>query len=91
MDDTFLIHATVQLSPGGRVVIPARMRQALHLVDGSRMVVTFDPERRSLVLIPVDEALDLLQDEAAILLAGLPSLSDALLADRRAEAEVDRG
>jgi hypothetical protein len=52
-------------------------------------VVTFDPERRSLVLIPVDEALDLLQDEAAILLAGLSSLSDSLLADRR--AEVERG
>jgi hypothetical protein len=51
------------------------------------MVVTFDTERRSLVLIPVDEALDRLQDEAAVLLAGLPSLSDALLADRRAEVE----
>jgi hypothetical protein len=47
------------MSPDGRVVIPARMRQAL----------------------------DRLQDEAAVLLAGLPSLSDALLADRRAEVE----
>jgi bifunctional DNA-binding transcriptional regulator/antitoxin component of YhaV-PrlF toxin-antitoxin module len=80
-----LMHATIQLSPGGRVVIPARMRQALHLVDGSRMVLTFDPERRRLVLVPVDEALDLLQDQAAALLGGLPSLSEALLADRRAE------
>ena len=89
MTDISLLHATVQLSPGGRVVIPAKIRQALHLVDGSRMVVTFDPERRRLVFIPVDEALDLLQDEAAVLLAGLPSLSDSLLADRR--AEVERG
>ena len=87
MDDISCMHATVQVSPGGRVVIPAKMRQALHLADGSRMVVTFDTERRSLVLIPVDGALDRLQDEAAVLLAGLPSLSDALLADRRAEVE----
>ena len=68
MDDISCMHATVQVSPGGRVVIPAKMRQALHLADGSRMVVTFDTERRSLVLIPVDEALDRLQDEAAVLL-----------------------
>jgi hypothetical protein len=65
------------------------MRQALHLVDGSRMVVTFDPERRALVLIPVDEALDRLQDQAETLLAGLPSLAESLLADR--QAEVSRG
>ena len=89
MTVTALVRATIQLSPGGRVVIPAKMRQALHLVEGSRMTVTFDPAQRRLVLVPVDEALDRLQDQAATLLAGFPSLSEQLLSDRR--AEVARG
>jgi len=89
MSAVFQPNSTVQLSPGGRVVIPAKLRQALHLVDGSRMVVTLDADLRRLVFVPVDEALDLLQEEAAGMLAGLPSLSEQLLEDRR--AEVARG
>lgn len=82
------MHATVQVSHGGRVVIPAKMRQALRLADGSRMVATMDEDHRELRLVPVDEVLDALQAEASLLLAGVPSLAAALLADRR--AEVDR-
>lgn len=82
------MHATVQVSHGGRVVIPAKMRQALHLADGSRMVATMDEGLRELRLVPVEEVLDALQAEASALLAGIPSLAAALLADRR--AEVDR-
>jgi len=82
------MHATVQVSHGGRVVIPAKMRQALRLADGSRMVATMDEGLRELRLVPVEEVLDALQAEASALLAGIPSLAAALLADRR--AEVDR-
>lgn len=82
------MHATVQVSHGGRVVIPAKMRQALRLADGSRMVATVDEGHRELRLVPVEEVLDALQAEASALLAGIPSLAAALLADRR--AEVDR-
>lgn len=82
------MHATVQISHGGRLVIPAKMRQALHLVDGARLVATLDEGRRALHLVPVEEALNALQAEAAVLLAGAPSLADELLADRRAEADL---
>jgi hypothetical protein len=52
------------------------------------MVATMDEDHRELRLVPVDEVLDALQAEASLLLAGVPSLAAALLADRR--AEVDR-
>lgn len=78
---------TLQLTQGGRVVIPSRMRQALHLVEGSRVVARLT--KQGLLLVPVDEALDQLQWEARKLLAGAPSLVKELLSDRR--AEVTRG
>ncbi len=78
------IEATLQLAQGGRVVIPSRLRQALHLVEGSRMVARLT--KHGLLLIPVDEALDQLQEEARKLLADAPSLSAELMSDRRAEA-----
>lgn len=84
---TATIEATLQLTQGGRVVIPSRMRQALHLVEGSRVVAKLT--KQGLLLVPVDEALDQLQGEARKLLGGAPSLSKELLADRR--AEVTRG
>ncbi len=84
---TATIEATLQLAQGGRVVIPSRMRQALHLVEGSRVVAKLT--KQGLLLVPVDEALDQLQGEARKLLADAPSLAKELLSDRR--AEVTRG
>lgn len=78
---------TIQVSKGGRVVIPAAMRKALHLEDGTRLVATLDPGSRTLFLVPVAEALDAVQAAAALLLQGVPSLSAELIADRRAEAD----
>jgi len=85
--------ATVQVSHGGRIVLPAKMRQALKVVDGSRLVATLDPGSRTLRLVPVDEALDALQARAAVWLKGTGSLADELITERRAEAaaEAERG
>lgn len=81
------MQATIQLSPGGRIVIPARMRQALRLEDGARLVASWVEGTREVTLVPVDEVLDALQAEAAVLLGGHPGLAAELCAERRAEAE----
>ena len=78
---------TIQVSKGGRVVIPAAMRKALQLEDGTRLVATLDPGSRTLFLVPVAEALDAVQARAALLLRGVPSLSAELITERRSEAE----
>lgn len=78
------MEATLQLAHGGRLIIPVKMRQALHLEEGSRVVARL--KQGTLLLVPVDEALDALQTEASALLKGAPSLSAALIAERKAEA-----
>ena len=83
------MHATVQVSHGGRIVLPAKMRQALQVTDGSRMVATLDEGGRGLHLVRVDEALDALQARAAKFLAGTGSLADEVIAERRAEAAAE--
>jgi len=83
--------ATIQVSHGGRIVLPAKMRQALRVVDGSRMVVTMDAGGRSLHLVPLEEALDELQARASRLLGGTGSLADALVAERKREAAAEDG
>ena len=80
------MQATVQLSNGGRLVIPSKMRQTLRLETGSRMVAILNEVTRSIQLVPVEEALDALQLEAAEQLRGAPSLAAELIAERRAEA-----
>ena len=83
------MHATVQVSHGGRIVLPAKMRQALLVTDGSRMVATLDEGGIGLHLVRVDEALDALQARAAKFLAGTGSLADEVIAERRAEAAAE--
>jgi AbrB family looped-hinge helix DNA binding protein len=76
-----------RLSEGGRIVIPARLRRALHLKAGDSLLIEiadgelriFTPERAIL------RARQLLGPYPA----GKPSLADELIAERRAEAERD--
>lgn len=80
------MQTTVQVSNGGRLVLPSKMRKVLGLEEGSRMVAVLDEVARCIRLVPVDEALDELKAEAAELLRGAPSLAAELIAERRAEA-----
>lgn len=77
------MQATLQVSQGGRIVIPAKMRQALGLGDGSRMVATMDPVHRTLRLVPLEDVLDAIQAEAGSLLAAVPNLAGELVGERR--------
>ncbi len=76
---------TVRVSSKGWIVIPAHLRKQYNLTPGSQVrVVGYGGV---LSLVPVME--DAVQ-EAAGMLKGAPSLTQALLAEHRRELDSDR-
>jgi len=76
--------ATLRLGPGGRVVIPAVMREAMGLKQGDAMLARLEGKELKLVTL-----LDSVRELQAITSQYVPegvSLADELIADRRAEA-----
>ncbi len=76
---------STRITSGGRVVLPAELRAALGLVDGTALRVCLDGRR--IVLLPQGEILREIQEKWRRLVPGDRSLVDELIADRRAEAE----
>jgi len=75
------------LSKQGRLVIPARLRRALGLQPGDRLVARQDGDR---IILERREAVE---RRVKARVANIPqdaSLVDELLADRRAEAAKER-
>ena len=66
------------------MVLPAAARAALGLKDGSDLRIVL--EGRQLVLIPYLEVVRRLQEKYRRLIPGDRSLTDELIAERRAEA-----
>jgi AbrB family looped-hinge helix DNA binding protein len=76
------------VSSKGQMVIPAAMRQELGIEAGTRIAVRVEGSR--LILDPDSSAAKLrLIDELQGLTAGGPSMTDALLAERRSEREME--
>jgi AbrB family looped-hinge helix DNA binding protein len=76
----------VEMGDRGRIVIPASIRERLHLKPGSRLNVCV--ENGSLILMTPEAA----EQELFEMFAGVPvSLADELVADRRAEEERENG
>lgn len=71
---------TVKMSTKGQFVIPAEIREALHIKPGMRFAVR--REGNQIVLRPIDKNL---LDELCGLTAGGPSMTEMLLKDRRKE------
>ncbi len=71
---------TVVVSTKGQLVIPAEIRQALHIKPGMRFAVLQEGNR--IILRPVDKHYI---DELCGITAGGPSMTDMLLEDRRKE------
>lgn len=69
---------TVKISTKGQLVIPAKVREALHIKPGMRFSVR--RQGTKIVLRPVDKQF---LDELCGLTAGGPSMTDRLLEDRR--------
>lgn len=79
MDD-----ARVKIAEGGRIVIPAEMRQSLGLRVGDEVLLQLhDGEIR---LITVREAIRRAQALVRQMISAHPSLADELVAERREEA-----
>jgi AbrB family looped-hinge helix DNA binding protein len=80
--------ARLKIGPGGRVVIPAEMREALGAEEGDTLLASVvDGEMR---LVSTQTAIKRAQAIVrAYIPAGGPSLVDELIADRRAEAAAE--
>ena len=79
----------IQVGPQGRVVIPARLRKALGLEPGDRLVAGVDGQR--LILERREAVLARLQDSFADAVPAGVSLVDELIAERRSEASRESG
>lgn len=80
-----------KIGEGGRVIIPAVLRQALHLEPGDDIILHF--EENEIHIITPEQALIKLQTTVKSYLDKLDkpvSLVDELIAMRRAEAKDER-
>lgn len=76
--------AWTRVGPGGRVVIPAPIREALGLAEGADIQVRL--EKGEIRIVPRDTAVQYLQEAVAKYLPKGMNLVDALVDDRREEA-----
>lgn len=77
-----MIARPARLCQGGRLVIPMAIRKALHLTDGT--AVMLEVKGNTLQITPLDERLKAIQAACAPYLG--PGSVDELIADRRQEA-----
>jgi AbrB family looped-hinge helix DNA binding protein len=73
------------VSEGGRIVIPAELRRALHLKVGDTVLIEL--QDGELHVFTPQHAISRAQQILGPYIAGKPSLADELVAERRAEAE----
>ncbi len=76
--------ATVQVGPGGRVVIPVEMRDAMALNQGDSVVMSLDDGELNIVSLA--SSIRELQVMTEKYFPGDRSLADELIAERRKEA-----
>lgn len=74
-----------QISKGGRLVVPAKLRKALQIEVGDEVVLRL--EDGSLRLIPLQQAVNLAQEAVRKYAPNGVSLVDELIQARRAEAK----
>ena len=78
------VTSVVSVGPKGRVVIPAEIRHALGIGEGSELVALIEGE--AVVLVPRSA----IKSRLRSIFAGVDtSMRDELIADRRAEASRD--
>ena len=76
--------AWTKVGPGGRVVLPAAMREALGLAPGDDVLISLEAE--GIRILPRDEAIRQAQAIVRELVPDGVSLAEELIADRRREA-----
>ena len=78
-------HYRVQIAANGRMVLPAGLRQQLHVEKGGLLIIREDEGR--LVLESVDDAVRRAQTLVRLYAPGAQGVTDELLSERRADAE----
>ena len=78
-------HYRVQIAPNGRMVLPADIRQQLHIEGGGLLIIRKDADR--LVLESMDDAVRRAQALVRQYAPLTDGVANELLAERRAEAE----
>ena len=81
------LRARARIGAGGRLVIPAEMRKALGLDEGTAVVLRV--ENGELRIWTIKEAIRRVQERVKPFLADEPSVVDELIAERRAENARD--
>ena len=84
-DGSEATRARLKVGPGGRVVVPAAMREAMGVAEGDVLVATL--EGGELRLKTMRAALDLARALVREVVPPGVSLADELIADRRREVE----
>lgn len=74
----------VKIGPGGRIVIPAKLREKLGVKPGD--TVWLEEDNEQLRITSVRQAIRRMQDLVAQYAPGDRSLADELIAERREEA-----
>ena len=74
-----------QITKGGRLVVPAKLRKALQIEAGDEVVLRL--ENGSLRLIPLHQAVSLVQEAVRKYVPEGVSLVDELIEARRTEAK----
>lgn len=77
-------HYRVQIAPNGRMVLPAGLRQQLHVEGGGLLIIREDEGR--LVLESVDDAVRRAQALVRRYAPAAQNVTDELLAERRIDA-----
>lgn len=80
-----IVEKWLKLGSGGRVVLPAAIRQELHVTEGDRLVAWMDGE--VLNLTTPEAAVRLAQRLVQSFATSGPSPADELLNERRREVE----
>jgi AbrB family looped-hinge helix DNA binding protein len=80
-------HATVRITEGGRIVIPAEVRQRLGLEVGTELVMTVEGDQATLT--SAEASRRRAQERVRRFIPGNVSLSEELMAERKREAERD--
>ncbi len=86
-DGSGALTATLRLGPGGRVVIPADMRDSMGLKQGDALLARLDGG--ALTMVTLAETVQQLQAAMRNCMPDGVSLVDELIADRRREAAAE--
>lgn len=76
-----------RLGAGGRIVVPAAYRKALEMRSGDALVITLDDGE--LRIVPLRRAIQRAQARVRRYVPAGVSLAEELLAERRAQADVE--